>query len=359
MRNDLPLYHKLLEQLCQWLPEERATRRRNLALMIMGIYLSASVHLSRIVSKWPVDAKEPSLEDRLQRFLDNERLSPRRCYRPLAAELIAALAGTGLRLVIDVTKVGFNHRAMVVGLAYRRRTLPLAWSVHKGYMGAISVNRIVELLEEVYYLIPYGTEVEIVADCGFKTTDLLCWLRKREWHFVIRQPGKTKVRLQTGQWLYLRNLPLQPGQTRVVGWVWLARTNPFGPVWLVLHWDNGEEEPWFLVSDREPDYATRLIKAYKRRMWMEEMFGDMKRHGFDLESTQLRKAKRIERLMLGVCIAFVWLITLGGWVVKNGYRHLIDVKCRRDKSYFRLGWDWIARCIRLGNPIRLHFSPYL
>lgn len=213
MRNDLQLYHKILEQLCQWLPEERATRRCNLALMITGIYLSASVYLSQIVSQWPVDAKEPSLEDGLQRFLNNERLSPGSCYQPLAVELIAAFAGTGLRLVIDVTKVGFNHRAMVVGLAYRRRTLPLAWSVHKGYMGAISVNKIIELLQGVYCLIPYDSEVGIVADCGFKTVDLLRWLRKHEWHFIIRQPGKTKVRLQTGQWLYLCDLPIQPGQT--------------------------------------------------------------------------------------------------------------------------------------------------
>mgnify|MGYP001812563647 FL=1 len=92
---------------------------------------------------------------------------------------------------------------------------------------------------------------------------------------------------------------------------------------------------------------------------MEEMFGDMKGHGFDLESTHLRDAKRIERLMLGVCITFVWLITLGSWVVKNGYRHLIDVNSRGDKSYFRLGWDWAERCIRLGFPVRLHFKPYL
>ena len=146
MRNNLQLYHKILDQLCKWLPEERVTRKRNLALMITGIYLSASVHLSLIVSKWPVEAKSPSLVNRLQLFLDNVRLAPGSCYQPLAAELIAALAGTGLRLVIDITKVGFNHRAMVVGLAYRRRTLPLAWSVHKGSIGVVSVNKMIDLL---------------------------------------------------------------------------------------------------------------------------------------------------------------------------------------------------------------------
>jgi hypothetical protein len=74
---------------------------------------------------------------------------------------------------------------------------------------------------------------------------------------------------------------------------------------------------------------------------IEEMYGDMKGHGFDLEATHLKDAARISRLFLGICIVFVWLITLGSWVVKRGYRHLVDHRSRRDKSCFRIGWDWI------------------
>jgi hypothetical protein len=359
MQNNLQLYHKILSQLCQWLPDERITRKRNLALLMTGLYLSASIHLSLIVRKWSVRSKLPSLVNRLHRFLKNKHLKPRVIYQPLAAHLIGTFARERLRLVIDVTKVGFNHRAMFVGMAYRRRTLPLAWSVHKGSRGNVSVIKVIELLEWVYQHIPYNCSVELVGDCGFRYSGLLHWLREREWHFVIRQPGETRVRLSSGQWLPLHTLSIKPGQTRVIGWVWIAKTNPLGPVWLVLHWARGEEEPWFLVSDRSPEHPTPLIRTYKRRMWMEEMFGDMKGHGFDLESTHLRHAKRIERLILGVCITFVWLISLGSWVVKNGHRHLIDVNSRRDKSYFRLGWDWTERCIHIGLPIRLYFSPYL
>ena len=94
-------------------------------------------------------------------------------------------------------------------------------------------------------------------------------------------------------------------------------------------------------------------------MWIEEMYGDMKGHGFDLESAHLRDTKRIERLTLGVCLAFVWLISVGSRIVKDGLRHWIDRKDRRDKSYFRLGMDWIENCLRLGRPIRLHFVPCL
>ena len=93
-------------------------------------------------------------------------------------------------------------------------------------------------------------------------------------------------------------------------------------------------------------------------MWVEEMYGDMKGHGFDLETAQLKQADRIDRLFLGFCIVFVWLITLGNWVVKRGYRHLVDHKSRRDKSYFCLGWDWVERCCALNWPIPLRFKPY-
>jgi hypothetical protein len=315
------------------------------------------VHLSLIVRKWPVAGKIPSLVNRLNRFLNNQRWQVQRYYEPLAAALVEHLANHELRLVIDTSKVGFNHRVLVVGLAYRRRTLPLAWSVHRGRIGNVAVREQIALLRRVDRLIPYDCSVHLVGDCAFASSDLLRWLADQEWHFVIRQPGPTEVRPARGAWQPVRDFVLDEGQTRIMGWVWVAKTNPFGRVWLVLHWAKGEAKPWYLVADRPGD--KRLIRAYQRRMWMEEMFGDMKGHGFDLEATHLRAAERIERLLLGVCIAFVWLLTLGSWVVKRGYRHWLDPKSRRDKSYFRLGWDWTERCLRLGMPIRLHFRPYL
>ena len=125
--------------------------------------------------------------------------------------------------------------------------------------------------------------------------------------------------------------------TREVGWVRVTRTNNVGWFWLVLHWQKGQEEPWYLLSDRKGTQA--LLRLYRIRMWTEEMYGDFKGHGFDLESTHLDDEDRIARLVLGVCLTFVWLITLGSRVVKNGKRHFVDRKDRRDKSYFRIGLD--------------------
>lgn len=72
---------------------------------------------------------------------------------------------------------------------------------------------------------------------------------------------------------------------------------------MVLHWEVGEEEPWYLATDQAATRCT--IRIYKLRMWTEEMYGDMKGHGFDLESTYLEAPDRLSRLVLGVCLIYV------------------------------------------------------
>jgi hypothetical protein len=344
-------------QICQWFPSERITRKRNLVLMIVGLYLGASVHLSHIARELPIPGKDPSLVNRLRRFLNNPQVSVRTWYRPVALEILQSFVGQPIRLVIDCTKLGFHYRLMTVSLAYRKRTLPLVWSVHRGPKGHTTAQQQIALLQYVGSLLPAHGQVWVVGDAGFHSVVLLQWLSRQQWHFVIRQPGNTQVRWAGQAWIKLHTIPLAAGQTRFIGWVRLAERHDAGWFWLTLHWATGEEEPWFLVSNQAG--RNNLIKLYRIRMWTEEMYGDMKGHGFDLEATHLDDADRLSRLVLAVCLTFVWLITLGAWVVKRGFRHLIDHKSRRDKSYFRLGWDWLARCLRLTEPIPIRFSPVL
>ena len=228
--------------------------------------------------------------------------------------------------------------------------------MHPGSKGQTKVEEQLALFKQVANMLPSAAEIWVVGDAEFQSVCLLCWFWSRNWHFVIRQQGKNKVCWAGQPWLKINALALEPGQNRVMGWVRLTEKYNHGWYWLLLHWEVGQAEPWYLVSD-QPGQAD-LLKIYGQRMWVEEMYGDMKGHGFDLETTQLKQADRIGRLFLGFCIVFVWLITLGNWVVKRGYRHLVDHKSRRDKSYFRLGWDWVERCCALNRSIPLRFKPY-
>jgi hypothetical protein len=357
MANNLQLYHKTVTQLCQWLPAERITRLRNMALLLVGLQLGRGIHLSQIVNQWPdVVGKLPSLVNRLGRFLRNPRVEVRTWYEPLAKHLINQFNGRPLRLIIDCTKVGLHFRMLSISIAYKKRALPLVWSIHRGRKGHVGYKAQLELLEYLSELIGDEAEVWLLGDAGFESVHLFNWLTKHNWHFVLRHPGKNKVRWPGQPWVKLGEIPVQPGETLSIGWVELTAKHAAGPYWLTIHWATGEEEPWFLLADCTDDRA--LFRLYAIRMWTEELYGDLKGHGFDLEATHLDDADRIARLVLAVCINFVWFIALGVWIVKRGWRHLLDHKSRRDKSYFRLGLDWFDRSFRLNDPIPLRFTLY-
>jgi len=77
MQNSLQPNDTLMSQLRKWLPEKRVTRLRNLTGLMTGLFLARSVHLSHIARKLPLEGQSVSLTNRLRRFLDSPRVSPR------------------------------------------------------------------------------------------------------------------------------------------------------------------------------------------------------------------------------------------------------------------------------------------
>ena len=59
-------------------------------------------------------------------------------------------------------------------------------------------------------------------------------------------------------------------------------------------------------------------------MWIETLFRDCESGGFDLGRTGLWHGARLARLLIGIALAYIWLVSLGRWVVKRGYRLPVD-----------------------------------
>jgi hypothetical protein len=127
------------------------------------------------------------------------------------------------------------------------------------------------------------------------------------------------------------------------------------PTNLLAHWKRGEKEPWLLATNLPSRQKT--LRAYRRRMWIEEMFGDLKRHGFDLESTHLRHFLRLSRLTLAVALLYVWLISTGSQAIKNGQRHWVDRAERRDLSIFQIGLRLIKRRLTNALSVSIRLRP--
>ncbi|MCR4405256.1 MAG: hypothetical protein NUW06_08315 [Candidatus Acetothermia bacterium] len=67
---------------------------------------------------------------------------------------------------------------------------------------------------------------------------------------------------------------------------------------LVLWWEEGCDEPWYLATDL--DDPQEAIRLYEKRAWIEEMFRDLKTH-LGLEESRMATVERLEPLMLGWC----------------------------------------------------------
>lgn len=127
------------------------------------------------------------------------------------------------------------------------------------------------------------------------------------------------------------------------------------PVSLLVHWKVSEKESWYLAPsllDRE-----MALRAYARRMWIEEMFGDMKKHGFDLESTTLRHADRLP-MTLAVALFYFWLISTCNRVIRDGLRYLADRRKRCDLCIFQIGFRLINHQLLNSLPFNISLCYY-
>jgi len=348
------LYHTWFHRIEQLWPGLRVTQLRNFAWLLAGICLSHSVHLHDIAGQIPSRAKLLSLTRRLSRFLDNRHIRVRQLYGPIARDLLQEAARHGgIRLIVDATKVGFGHQLLIVAIAYRRRALPIVWTWVKGRIGHSTSVKQLALLAHIYGLIPEGTPVLVVGDCEFGAVDVLRQLDHWRWHYVLRQPCSNLIDLTLhNNWQRFGDVLDKPGQSKWLGRGFLTREHIY-PVHLLAHWKKDEDTPWLLATNLTTKQAA--LRAYRRRPWIEEMFGDMKRHGFDLESTHLGHFLRLSRLTLAVAILYIWLVAYGTRAIKNGKRHLVDRKDRRDLCVFQIGWRLVKRRLvnQLPTPICL------
>jgi len=350
------LYHIWSKQIQQMRPKERITRMRNFTWLLVGLYRSRSVHLSKIAEKIPGTATFPSLTRRLSRFLDNPAIRVREWYEPIARAIIERLAHDEIRLIVDGSKVGFSHQLLLVSIAYRKRSIPLAWTWVRSSRGHSSSYKQKALLAYVHSLIPTNTSVLLVGDAEFGEVEVQKLLNYWQWKYILRQKGRYLLK-ESSQCNFQRldSLVEKPGQSAWLTDCCLTAKYAY-PVNFLAYWQIGEKEPWLLATNL--NVPKEILRAYCRRMWIEETFGDLKGNGFDLEATHLRCFLKLSRLTLAVVLLYVWLVTNGSKVIKSGKRYLVDRRDRRDHSIFRIGRNMIERCLTNGCPLSISLIPY-
>jgi hypothetical protein len=239
------LYHTWIGRVKELRPKQRITQVRNFVWLIIGIFQSRAVHLSKIAGKIPGRAKLLSHTRRLGRLLDNPAIRVKEWYEPIAREWLRrqAQGRQEVYLLIDGTKIGFGHQLLMVALAYRKRAIPIAWDWVPHVKGHSTVRQQRELLAYVKTLLPLHCDVLLSGDCEFGAVELLRQLDAWGWNYVLRQKGSTHICFaDPSPWHDFASVIGKAGQSLWLGLGYLAESAIY-PTHLVAHWKKEKTNP--------------------------------------------------------------------------------------------------------------------
>src|SRR5690242_9396500 len=337
-----PHYDSTRQYLTTHLTAALDRQNETLSLLVVGIGQSVTAQISKIARALPLDTTQAAKEQRIRRLLDNERLTQAEHYQPLAKAALHGLKGQKVQLLIDRVLLHDHHNILVVSIAFRRRSLPLAWLAldHRGQSGLADQQTV---LTQALALLPERVRVSIHGDSEFRSQDLFTWLRELGHDVLLGIPGRTLVALTPdGEASALESwLPNRDSVAYLTG-VYLTEQRQ-GPVNLLAWWDRDDEGKLIVhaVMTNLPATWQTCLRG-QRRMWIETVFRDWQSGGFQLDKSGISDRGRLERLLLPLVIAYLWLVALGRWVVKRGYRLLVDDGPARSWKYslFQIGVGW-------------------
>ena len=341
MKRPCPTCNTLSESLCPLIKDATKPQINNLALFIYGLILAGHVHLPKIAILLPVTGNTKNALQRLERFLKNKAVLPTKWYEGVARGVLATWKGTEIELIMDQTDLADRFHLLFIAVAFRKRAIPVLWCLlpTKGCSGAAAQKK---LLAKVAKLLPPNTKIVLYADREYGSVELFAFLQKQGWFFVIRMKRDIWLKMACGRHFQIQEIPLAPGQINFEDGVFLPEL-PGLRFSLNCGWSSidPKDEAWYLLSNLP--VGKDILNRYRRRFWIEEMFRDFKEAGFRLEKTHLTCAKRVERLVMCVCIAYTWSLFLGAGLEKEGKRREVDRANRPNLSLFQFVVRYLRR----------------
>jgi hypothetical protein len=294
------------------------------------------------------------------------------CFVPLLRWVVALWSGTHRALALDATALGVRFVVLTVSVVSRGCAIPVAWTIVPANQPHAWRREWLRMLRQVRPAIPADWTVLVLAERGVWARWLFLRMVRLGWHPLLRINQGAKFR-PAGQarWYWLRELVGSVGQS------WRGRGTAFVSserrlvCTLVAWWDEGDTEPWFLLTDLAPEGCDAAW--YGLRGWCEQGFKCFKRGGWPWQYTQMTAPDRAARLWLAVAVATLWMMSVGSALEVGPPPEGMDVpdlrpllgaivatpRHPRRLRLLRLGWLWCLVCqITTGGlPLPQRFIP--
>jgi len=356
MSDNLRVYRAIKAALHQLYPTEPkgdfARHLTTLSMLITGMVQSQKSQLPAIARKVPDGNRPPSRLKRLVRWIRNDRITPEAFFLPFAQALLGSLPSP-VCLVVDSSDVGDGCCVWMISVIYQKRALPLVWTVKKIQKGHTSDEDHLALFQAVKAILPEGRRVIVLGDGEFDGVPVQTALSEWGFDYVLRT-AKNRWLYEEGEAFHFHEV--SPGEGEIT---WVENVGftkeAFGPVLAVAIWPSGKEEIVYLISNMELPGET--CYWYRKRFRIETFFSDQKSRGFHLHQSHLSDPKRVSRLMIGTCLAYLWIVFLGVVAKREGWQGKLHLRSRSDWSLFRLGLALLDELLNQSLELPVFLSP--
>ncbi len=199
----MPWYHRIATFLNNSIPQLRATRRTNLALLTVAILERRALAISVLVRAWQAQLpySHHQRKKRLFRFLSNIGFDTMAVQTALLGPICQAARLRGLvPIMIDWSDLGQRRNGLFAAVCFRGRGLPLISWVSTPQELDPSQNRVEEFfLRRLLCHLPITIRPLLLADRGFGRASLIKFLQEMPNHtgytvdYVIRLKGDVVV----------------------------------------------------------------------------------------------------------------------------------------------------------------------
>ncbi len=264
--------------------------------------------------------KPNTVRQRLREFYqeaDAKKGGPRQqldvttCFAPLLRWALRGWPGREVAVALDASSLGGLFVVLCVSVVYRGCAIPVAWRILPANTKGSWRQPWLDLLERSHGLLGDGRAVVVLADRGLYAKWLFDGIRKLGWHPMLRINLGGKFRPEGWpRFMPLAGLVPRPGSRwRGRGTAFVTKAKQL-PCTLLAYWGEGHKGPWLLLTDLAPEAGDAAW--YGLRAWIEQLFKDTKRGGWQWQRTRMADPARAERLWLAVAVATLWLVRAGG-----------------------------------------------
>ncbi len=327
---------QLLAHLQIHLTDWHLARQKFLVLFILALAKAQTVCFTRI-APYLSNVQISSNHRRIQRFFAEFNID-----FTIIAQIIWALLPEkpSYKLSLDRTNwqfAGIDFNILMLSIITSHgMSIPILWQTLPKFGNSNQQERI-DLVAEYIRLFGKNTIEHIVADREFIGQNWFGYLIENHIKFFIRtrentwcyQRGKGYIK---AFWLFY-NLPLntlkQYHSPFLIKnqWVYISGIKQLS--------QKGQFEYVIILSYA---FDAQTFKNYSQRWQIECLFKALKSSGFNIESTHLKDAQRLDKLLALVAITFVWVLKIGLW--KNQQKNIpIKTHKRLAQSIFRYGLD--------------------